>query len=266
MVFSLVLLFIGFFFNSIQWVPLLKSQGIKISYFHSVRTFGMAVFGKYIPGKVWVHLGKAAQISHVYGMPITKVSEVSFFSQIITLWVGALASLILLISLDQYDIVFWSFLCFFILTGLVISTKGMQKIGSLIIKRLLKKNFVFSSLNPAHFLKVLPLYFFTILSYSLGFLFFIKALGVSDLGYQAMFVFPAAMTIGVVAIIVPGGLGVREAVISTFLVSLAVPAEIAGTIAVASRLWFLFGEVFVFLLGFSFQRIWKHNRYPKQEV
>ncbi|MGK0137614.1 MAG: uncharacterized membrane protein YbhN (UPF0104 family) [Algoriphagus sp.] len=257
MTFSMLILFVGFSLNAIQWVPLLKSQGIEISYFDSIRTFGMAVFGKYIPGKVWVHIGKSAQIAQAYNLKIAKVSEVSFFSQLMTLWVGSLAGLILLVYLEHYDLMFWSFLLFFVLIGLLISTKGVQNLGAILIKRILKKDFTFSSLRPRDVINVLPLYFLSILSYSLGFLFLIKALGIPDIHFFAMLAFPLAMTIGVVAIIVPGGLGVREVAIGTLLVQMAVSAEAANTISVASRLWFLCGEVFIFLLGLCLQRIWK---------
>lgn len=251
MVSSIGVVFIGMLFNSIQWVPLLGSQGIRISYYDSIRTFGMAVFGKYIPGKIWVHLGKSAQIAHTYNLPLVKVSEVSFFSQIITLCIGALSGLIFLISIEKYDLLFWAFLVFFIISGLTIFTKGMQNIGSYLIKRILKKEFVFSSLRPTDFLKVLPFYFISIFSYSLGFLFFMNSVGVNNLEFSYMFIFPLAMTIGVVAIIVPGGLGVREMVISTLLIELSISIDVSNYVSVASRLWFLLAEIFIFLLGFS---------------
>lgn len=257
MVFSFGFLFLGFSINAIQWVPLLRSQGMEISYTNSIRTFGMAVFGKYIPGKVWVHIGKSAQIAHAYGFPVAKVSEVSFFSQILSLWVSALAGIFLIVYLGKFDFTFWGFLGFFILCGLLIFTKSVQKLGSAIIHKLLKRNFSFTSLHPKDFSKVLPLYFLSILSYSVGFLFFAKALGAEDINGFAMFVFPLAMSIGVVAIIVPGGLGVREVVISSLMVALLVPLDLANMIAVASRLWFLTGEVYIFLFGLVLQGRWK---------
>ena len=259
MVFSLTALFIGFVVNAIQWVPLLKSQGLAITYKDSIRTFGMAVFGKYIPGKVWVHIGKSAQIAHTYKYPLAKVSEISFFSQILSLWVGAIAALIVLVSIGQYDLMFWTFLSFVMVSGLTISTKRIQNLASALIYRILKKKFTFSSLKMTDFLNVLPLYFTSIFSYSVGFLFLAKSLGATDLASIGMFIFPLAMSIGVVAIIVPGGLGVREVVIATILGSMMVSVDSSNTIAVASRLWFLLGEIFIFLLGLYFQSRWKSN-------
>lgn len=259
---SLLALWIGFICNAIQWVPLLRSQGMTISYSDSIRTFGMSVFGKYIPGKVWVHLGKSAQIAEAYGYSILKVSEVSFFSQIITLWVGVLAGLGLLFYMDKIDLLFWSLLGAFILFSVLITTQSIQKIAKWFIKLILKREFRFSSLPPLELIKILPLYFLSIIAYSVGFLFLAKSLGAVGLAAYAMFIFPLAMTIGVIAIIVPGGLGVREVIIASLLGDLYVSQELANSISISSRLWFLLGETFIFLLGLWFHRKWKKNLRP----
>ena len=250
---SLVALFIGFIANSIQWVALLKSQGLVITYRDSIRTYGMAVFGKYIPGKVWVHIGKGAQIARLYKYPLSKVSEISFFSQLLSLWSGSVVGLVVLLYIGQHDLVFWTVLGFVIIAALAISTKRIQNFLSAIIFSFTGKRFSFSSLIWFDFPRVLPLYFITNFAYGAGFFFLSKSLGALDLPVIGMFIFPLAMSIGVIAIIVPGGLGVREVVISTILVLMIIPEELSNTIAFASRLWFLVGETFIFSLGLFLQ-------------
>ena len=65
------------------------------------------------------------------------------------------------------------------------------------------------------------------------------------------FAFPLATIIGIIMIFVPGGLGAREGVLVVLLVSSNVPLQIATTISISSRLWFFFGEVFLFLVGLT---------------
>jgi uncharacterized membrane protein YbhN (UPF0104 family) len=68
------------------------------------------------------------------------------------------------------------------------------------------------------------------------------------------FMFPLSVTLGLLAIIAPGGIGVREAVLTGFMVLKGIPLEIATSISVLSRLWFMSGEIFVFITGFIVSR------------
>jgi len=56
------------------------------------------------------------------------------------------------------------------------------------------------------------------------------------------------------ALIAPGGLGAREGVMIGYLIFAGIPAIEATTIAVVSRLWFLLGEIFIFILGWSLHK------------
>ncbi len=57
------------------------------------------------------------------------------------------------------------------------------------------------------------------------------------------------MSFGVLAIILPGGLGVREGIIVAYLTLAGLDVETATTISFMNRLWFISGEVFIFLLS-----------------
>ena len=46
-----------------------------------------------------------------------------------------------------------------------------------------------------------------------------------------------------------GGIGVREGLIASCLVMTGLSVTEAATISVASRLWFLIGEIFIFISG-----------------
>ena len=63
--------------------------------------------------------------------------------------------------------------------------------------------------------------------------------------------------IGLFAIFVPAGLGVREGVM-VFTLSFIIPPAIAAVIALTSRLWMTVGEVFLFGLIYGISKI-KHQ-------
>jgi uncharacterized membrane protein YbhN (UPF0104 family) len=54
---------------------------------------------------------------------------------------------------------------------------------------------------------------------------------------------------GILAIFLPGGIGVREGIMTAYLSALGIELELAITIATLSRLWFITGEVFIFLMA-----------------
>ena len=66
--------------------------------------------------------------------------------------------------------------------------------------------------------------------------------------------FPLAATIGVLAIIAPGGIGAREGILTGYFVLTGIPLETAVTISIASRLWFLIGESLFFIVGLMASR------------
>jgi uncharacterized membrane protein YbhN (UPF0104 family) len=55
---------------------------------------------------------------------------------------------------------------------------------------------------------------------------------------------------GVLALFTPGGLGVREGLITLGLVSTGLPLELAAAASIAARLWFTTGELFIFTSAF----------------
>jgi uncharacterized membrane protein YbhN (UPF0104 family) len=61
--------------------------------------------------------------------------------------------------------------------------------------------------------------------------------------------FPLAATLGIIAVIAPGGLGAREGVLVAYLVLAGQSVADATTVAVAARLWFLAGELALFVIG-----------------
>jgi len=85
--------------------------------------------------------------------------------------------------------------------------------------------------------------------WSMGFYTLVVSLTAIDVPWSVGLGFPLAATLGIMALITPGGIGAREGVMVGYLSSAGIPIAEATTIAVASRLWFLAGELFIFIAG-----------------
>lgn len=86
------------------------------------------------------------------------------------------------------------------------------------------------------------------ISWTLAFYFFGRSIE-DSFSLNLAFVFPISVVYGVLAIFMPGGIGVREGIITAYLVMSGVELELAATISVLSRIWFVLGEIFIFLLA-----------------
>lgn len=67
--------------------------------------------------------------------------------------------------------------------------------------------------------------------------------------YVAAFAFSLSVSYGLLAVFMPGGLGVREGIIVLVLTATGLDVKVATTISVISRIWFISGEIFIFLMA-----------------
>ena len=76
----------------------------------------------------------------------------------------------------------------------------------------------------------------------------------------ATFAFPLSVCYGLLAVIVPGGIGVRESIIVFFLTACGMEPSLSVTISLIQRLWFITGEMFIFGLALIMK-----NKFKKSE-
>ena len=85
---SFFLLFAGYLAYVACWDKILKINDIQVGYGSHLAGNGLSVFGKYIPGKVWVLLGRSAYINKYHGASMGEGTLLSFKAQIISIWIG----------------------------------------------------------------------------------------------------------------------------------------------------------------------------------
>lgn len=248
---SVVSLFAGFMADALAWHIFLRQAGISATYRESLTSSGLSIFGKYIPGKLWIVLGKAGYIADRKQLPVEEVSMHSFKCQFISLWVASVFSGILFVFVKELRLYGVPMILFILFLSLLIFSDVFQKIVLKLVRRFLKREIAVPHVRFGQVSRVISLYTLNWLLWVTSFYFYLGALGVSMESVYIALAFPLAAVIGIISLFSPGGLGVREGIIALVLLSAGIENGLATTTAVSSRVWFLLGEIFIFLLSIA---------------
>lgn len=266
LILSLGILFAGFFLNAYSWTRMLKEGGLAVSGSDGITSAGLSVFAKYIPGKFWVVMGRAEFLANRYQLSRKDLGSYSFDAQFVALWVALLLGTIGMISVKRLDLYGLSVLLLFIFLSLIIFTSFFHRILSLVYFRLTKKELAFHRLTFQKTLRVIGWYLLNWGSWCVSFYFLAGSLSDSELPFHIAFAFGLAGSIGILAVFAPGGLGVREGILTGFLTIAGLDLPLATTIAVASRLWFMTGELFIFFLALILEKRHASSRKAPEKV
>lgn len=246
---STFFLWMGFVGSALAWRKCLALHNIPVGRLGAIASHGLSVFAKFIPGKVWVVLGRASKVS-LGGHSLKTASYASVKEQLVYVWIGlALGIVLLLVKDGSRELLLLVALLFLGLTIFNLSN-WFRRLVALVYKRVTKREFDIPRITPKEMLSLAGSIATYWVLWSVGFWLFTKSI-VADIPVAVALVFPLSVTLGLLAVIVPGGLGVREGFVVLGLSLFGVPVDIATTVSVAARLWFLSGEVFIFLLGLS---------------
>lgn len=254
-VFSISLLFMGFIANAIAQKQLFIKSGYPINIYHSVSMVGLTIFGKYIPGKMWMVLGKAAYIAERSNYKMVDLSVLFIRAQFIAIWCGLFLGIFGLLMNNTLDYLSWVGLsALFGLTLIMFSQSANDAVERFINK--LKENPIsIPKLNMSTTLKVLPWFLSSWLFWGFGFYWLVASVTDHAIPLSTIFCFPLAGTLGILFLLAPGGIGIREGIIVGYLSVIHFNITESVTIAAASRLWFLVGEFFIFAVGLICDRL-----------
>jgi len=251
----MLLLWAGALISSISWWNALRKHQVSIDWRNGTISHGLSIFAKYIPGKIWVILGRAYYISTGgFSLKITSLASVQ--EQLIYVFVGLLISVVPMIFFDGLSsYVIWVLI---ILVGfsLFIFTDWFHKLVVLLVKKIIKKEMDLPVLGLKENASIMLFCLVYWIFWLFAFYFFVYSI-IGQPPIAVMFAFPLSVTLGLLAFIVPGGLGVREGIMTAYLTILGIPVETAVTISVIARLWFITGEIFMFLIALFLQKIVK---------
>ncbi len=250
---SVQFLWLGFYLSTFSWYKALQIHDVNIVKKHVIYSHGIAVFAKYIPGKLWVILGRAAYVARLKSnLKIT--STISLKEQLIYILLGLLISLVPFLLLD-FSIFFKGALIFIILSLIIfLFSAKFHEISIRIINKFITKEINVPVLNIKKSLNLSKYIILYWLVWIIAFYFFCKSINPETQMIDALS-FPLSVSFGVLAIIAPGGIGVREGIIATYLISTGWDNELAITTSIISRIWFISGEVFIFGLALFIKNI-----------
>lgn len=257
LIISLFLLFGGFLLDGFNWGFILRNKKSKeIKYEDAIISHGLTIFGKYIPGKIWIIIGRAGYISTKYNLNTKHISLISFEAQLLSLWSGIIISAIMLLSIAESDyfllLTLLTILLFIALT-IYIFTDFFHAIYTNIISKFFKLSNPFNKQSIK--LNNLLGFFATWIMWSLSFFFLEKSLFDKEIQLLTGLSFVFAANIGLVSLIFPGGIGIREGILITILLSFEFSLAEATSISLVSRIWFLSGEIFIFLTSIILQKL-----------
>jgi uncharacterized membrane protein YbhN (UPF0104 family) len=246
---SVVFLIAGYLTKSFVWTQTLKFKNLPVTFRSGVISVGLAELGKYIPGKLWIILGRAGYISENYSYKLKDTSYVSFYTQILTIWSGLLigAAGFLFIPVPAK----WAaiFLTGFVLLTLILFVPSLQDFFLGIVNKILKKNVDLPVVRINELVRLVPYFLFDWIIRIAGFGLLLSALSPEFFKFMFLPGYPLSITLGILAVVAPGGLGVREGILVFWLHSGGLSVESATTISLITRLWMLTGELFIFGLA-----------------
>jgi uncharacterized membrane protein YbhN (UPF0104 family) len=249
LVISFLFLFAGFVGTAVAWQKVLQSADFYMGWSECMAGVGLSIFGKYIPGKLWVVIGRAAYASEMRPGTFGRLSALSLNAQVISIWIGLVLGAPGLFVAGQPNLFGWIVLTLLSLIALFLFSPLAHRTSQRLLRVLLRKDMQIPILSARQVVPVLPWYTGTWMVWATGFYFMTQGLLPEATPWSVSLGFPLATTVGMVSIVTPGGLGAREGVMAAYLTAAGLPLQDAISISVAARLWFLIGEIFIFALG-----------------
>lgn len=229
------------------WHYITKLSQCNIGFSESVIARAYAEFGKYVPGKV---LGYATLLlTYTKANQSKKLVGLSMFLELLASVLSV--SLIFLFSLSfsglpefqKYRTAAFIFLGLFII---VMHPKILNCFSNIFL-RIFNREPIKIGITYGQILKIAVLHVVNFMVFGLAFVIFINS--IYPVSFSNFLFITGTVTmailIGLFAIFVPAGLGVREAV-SVLALSYIMPPSVAGIIALTSRLWITIAEILLF--------------------
>lgn len=256
---SLLLMQVVLYCQSAIWSLIIRCFDKQVSFNKAFRIAYLAQLGRYIPGKVWQLFGMI-YLASKEGIKKEEATLSFILSQLFITPPGLLIVFFYLFAISpapQYQrYIEFGWIALLIVAGflVVFLWPGLFKSFINRIIKLIRQPQVEFQLQKALGLRVLLAYFVTWNLYGLAFYLFIKALLPEvDLPlFEVVGAWTLAYLIGYWTVVLPAGIGAREAVLLLLLTPIfqtqGTP-ELAGVAVIGARAWSILGEIICTLLA-----------------
>jgi uncharacterized membrane protein YbhN (UPF0104 family) len=238
-----------FFLDALGWHLLLRAMGFAVPLRHSVFIWLLSSLSRYIPGGVWSYTSRMSLVSR-YGVDMASAA-VSLYLETLLLLTSSIAvgipALFLAVDLPvsvSDAVIVW------VLLGLLMHPRIIRLLRYLPGKA----GAAFARVAIPSMSGIISLYAYYIvfwLLFGAVFIVFVNAFQQVDTENYAFLVSVIAMAfcVGFIAVVAPGGIGVRESMMFVLLVSVF-SSPVSLVVAVASRVWMMLAEVVALALSF----------------
>ena len=265
LILSLLVLAGTIFFMIVLWRWLLARLGCKIPLSAAFRIFSLSSLGRYLPGKVWqvvgmVYLGRKEGVRAEAGVWAALLAQILAvlsgflvtFAALLLEQKRMLAPLLDRLGIESISL--WWFILPLVVILALLHPRIIERITNLLL-RLLKREPIRFELSYPGLLGFFLLYLVSWLCYGSAFYLFLASVNPLPITDWVVVTggFAAAYIVGLLAIFVPGGLGVREGLLALFLAGL-VGSGVAVALSFGQRLWFTAVELTFVAISVIFLR------------
>jgi len=243
---STLIFIISYFIQIWAWYLITSKLGIAISFLETLKSWFYSQFGKYLPGKVWLLLGRF-YFYESKGKSRRGISIGLYLETVMTIMAAGLIFVVALILFKKG--LFYSgkqlgwLILLFLLAFISIHPRVLQNILNWILVQFKREPISLSISYP----DILWILFVCIMAWVVGgvgfYLFVDSIFPVSP--HQILFLTGAlafSSILGLIAIFAPSGLGVREGTL-VYLLSYIMPGSVAVVISVLTRIWMTLIEI-----------------------
>lgn len=251
---SFVFLFIYFLMLALGWENIVKELGGTIQFPKAFWIISTSQIAKYVPGGIWYTLGR------VYLCRTEKVrGEIIVLSVILETCILMLTNLVLflisVVFLKDAALLSPLLSVVFIIVLLVVLYPPLLNRFVNIAMKILKRPVIKLEMKYLHLLRLCVYFFGVWLAQIIGFFLLINA--IYPVSAPQIFSLAAAYTLswitGFIVLFAPGGLGVREGMMS-LLLSSQLPLPLAIGMSFIARVWIIIFEVIMFFVGLLVRR------------
>jgi uncharacterized membrane protein YbhN (UPF0104 family) len=254
---SLALLCVPFFMMAIGWYLILWCLHSSVNAIECVKIYTLSQLARYIPGKIFMFVGRVMMAERL-GVK-KSISALSVFFEAIISTAGAFfATLILYLFTSKVQIAWLNpyWIGFLIAAGLMaMNPKLLNTVLHKIYQLRYKNDFGFPSIEFRYYKIILLCLYYIIIWVLMAASFYLLIISFSEslTGVKAFFditcVFLISWIIGFLSILTPGGLGVREGVMTIGLGKF-LPLQFVSIMVIVSRIWLTIGELLVVAIAY----------------
>lgn len=246
MIFSILLIILSLSILVFGWkksVEMFLKEKEKLPYINALKSFIIAGFGRYIPGKIWAFGGRIVILKNDLNINEFKTANALIVDTIFMMLSSFITGIPALFALKT-KIKIWYFLIIIALSFILINPKFF-KLYFKIYKKIFKKKNLEQGIHITWkklSLTFLP-YFLSWIIYAFAFGVFIVSFGVkkSEILFYSS-IYPISWFIGFISLFSPAGIGIREGIMTLFLTKF-LPNKLAISLSILSRIWTLTGEL-----------------------